>query len=558
MVQLEILQGYGQESERSSEHRVVISGLGWRAQCSERERERTEDMAAPECEREARKRRERRDSGCAHERKERRPHSEERTPPPPPPPPLHDHNRIESERRAERLSRARRPQFGGKRRRPPTRVSKHPKENECFTTSEEIRCSTPPHFDYVIVQKPQLCEEPETLDAGALHRVAGRTESAVEEGAALCAEAERARSDERSAAPLNVARREPPVPDRQLEKITKKISVLKKNITKYENDFESKNGHPLTQSDRITDVALTRMNETLRRLQAEKRLIKTDPVEYALKVQAAKQQKERDDKLEESLKSDKPMADIVKDIEEWLEGCRQAAGRSSVGEGSWTAAQLAAEKLCVQRVLLRLEAARGRPPAHSAERGAARHLYERYRTVKRVLASSRPDAIIGCVNGELATIHEHETMLFNSSVDSSSDSQEKPSDSSQETTETPLQSPPNRDGAAPGEEVPSSTSSAQSATSEEATPSNEGLHCLSVDELNKALTEAKMQKSILRRTIKDYEVSFELQNSRKAQRDDKKGHEDEYCKYRSVKARIKLINALINKQKTHSNNKTPN
>lgn len=94
------------------------------------------------------------------------------------------------------------------------------------------------------------------------------------------------------------------------------ISVLKKNITKYENDFESKNGHPLTQSDRITDVALTRMNETLRRLQAEKRLIKTDPVEYALKVQAAKQQKERDDKLEESLKSDKPMADIVKDIEE--------------------------------------------------------------------------------------------------------------------------------------------------------------------------------------------------------------------------------------------------
>lgn len=52
-------------------------------------------MAAPECEREARKRRERRDSGCAHERKERRPHSEERTPPPPPPPPLHDYNRLE-------------------------------------------------------------------------------------------------------------------------------------------------------------------------------------------------------------------------------------------------------------------------------------------------------------------------------------------------------------------------------------------------------------------------------------------------------------------------------
>jgi hypothetical protein len=39
--------------------------------------------------------------------------------------------------------------------------------------------------------------------------------------------------------------------------------------------------------------------------------------------------------------------------------------------------------------------------------------------------------VIGGTNGELATIHEHEAMLFNTSVDSSSDSQEKPSDSSQ-------------------------------------------------------------------------------------------------------------------------------
>lgn len=76
-----------------------------------------------------------------------------------------------------------------------------------------------------------------------------------------------------------------------------------------------------------------------------------------------------------------------------MEGCRQASGRSSVSEANWTSSQLAAEKSCVQRALLRLEAARGRPPAHSADRGAARHLYERYRAVKRVLASSRPDAV---------------------------------------------------------------------------------------------------------------------------------------------------------------------
>ncbi|XP_064071146.1 protein FAM13A-like isoform X1 [Vanessa tameamea] len=529
MVLLEIHQGYGHDSECSSEHRVVISGLGWRAQCCERsegEKER-EDMAAPECEREARKRRERRDSGCAHERKERRPHSEERTPPPPPPPPLHDHNRLESERRAERLSRARRPQHGGKRRRAPARLPRQPKENDYVVShTEEIRSGTPPHFEYVVQQKPELCEDSE--------------QSYVAAGDAV----EHTRRDERSEPP----RRSQPSPDRRVEKISKKINSLKKNIAKYECDFEAQNGYTMTQSDRMTDVQLTRMYETLRNLQSEKRCIKADPVEYALKVQAAKLQKEKDDELDAALKSDKPMAEVVRDIEEWVEFCRKSTGRASVPESNWTAAQLAAEKACVQRALLRLEAARGRPPAHSAERGAARHLYERYRAVKRALATFRPDAIICGTNGELATIHEHETMLFNTSVDSSSDSQEKPSDPSQETVETPLQSPPTREGA---EEMPSSTSSAKSATtSEEATPSNEGLHCLGLEDLTRALGEAKLQKLVLRRCIKEYEVNFELQNSRKVQTDDKKTREEEYQRYKAVKARIKLINALINKQKT--------
>ncbi|XP_039748914.1 protein FAM13A-like isoform X2 [Pararge aegeria] len=429
-------QGYGHDSECSSQRRVVISGLGWRAQCCERsegEKER-EDMAAPEGEREARKRRERRDSGCAHERKERRPHSEERPPPPPPPPPLHDYNRLESERRAERLSRARRPQHVAKRRRATARLPRQPKENDCAHT-DDTRSGTPPHFEYVVQQKPEICEE---------------TERSSVEASARQEEAERERRGERNEPP----RRTMPSPDRRLEKINKK----------------------------------------------------------------------------------------------WVDGCRQASGRASIPEANWTPAQLAAEKSCVQRALLRLEAARGRPPAHSAERGAARHLYERYRAVKRALATYRSDVVIGGPNGELATIHEHEAMLFNTSVDSSSDSQEKPSDSSQETIETPLQSPPTREGL---EEMPSSTSSAKSATtSEEVEPSNESLHCLGLDDLTRALSEAKLLKCVLRRSIKEYEVNFELQNSRKAQRDDKMGREDEYKRYKTVKARIKLINALINKQKS--------
>lgn len=94
------------------------------------------------------------------------------------------------------------------------------------------------------------------------------------------------------------------------------IIVLKKSIANYEDNYEARNGHPLTPSDRITDVQLTQMYENLRQLQVEKRCIKTDPVEYALKLQAAKAQKERDDKLDAALKSNKSMVDVVNDIEE--------------------------------------------------------------------------------------------------------------------------------------------------------------------------------------------------------------------------------------------------
>ncbi|KOB75978.1 putative family with sequence similarity 13 [Operophtera brumata] len=513
MVQLDGLQGFGahgHDSDCSSERRVVLTSLGWRAQCCQEEREgererAPEDMAAPECEREARKRRERRDSGCAHERKERRPHSEERLPPPPPTPPLQDYNRLESERRAERLSRARRPQFGVKRRRPPVRVHKPPKENDCYTR-EVIRCSTPPNFDYAVVLKPTI-------------------EDFAAEEAEIAAEltaAERARRDERNATHNN-ARREQPCPNRRLEKIAKKIIVLKKSIANYEADYESQNERPLTPSDRITDVQLTQMYESLRRLQAEKRCIKTDPVEYALKVQAAKAQKDRDDRLDVALKSDKSMFDVVRDIEDWLEGCRQAGGRAAIPESCWSSSQLASEKSCVQRALLRLEAARGRPPAHSADRGAARHLYERYRTVKRVLASSRPDAVSikSCVQRALLRLEAARGRPPAHSADCGA---ARHLYERYRTVKRVL--------ASSRPDAVSIKSCVQRAL-------------LRLEAARGRPPAHSADRGAARHLYERYRT-----NSRKVQRDDKKDREEDYIRYKTIKARIKLINALINKQKT--------
>lgn len=496
--------------------------IGYRSDSREQEAAESETMAAEEGCREHRKRRERHDSG-AHERKERRALSEERArPDTPPTPALHDYNRLEVERRAERLSRARRPQYGAKRRRPAPRVPHTPKENECFLNSDDtVRCSSPP-LDIHFLYKQQ--QRADNIDLGSLHRQ-------------LCG-SEPARSVAAQRAPPDAENDHPTRPDdlntgeNREDKLRRKISNLKKNIALHESAFAAENSRTMTQADRIIDVQLTRMYENLRRLQSEKRLLKSDPAEYAIKLQAAKLQKQMDEKLDIALKSEKPMSDLVLDIEQWLESCRKLTGREASPETNWTASQLAAEKACVQRALLRLEAARGRPPAHSADRGASRHLYERYRTVKRALAAVRPDAI---GNGELATIHEHEAMLFNTSIDSSSEEKDQVTENTQEETTSHE----------PSDEPVSSPSSA---TADES-PQNEGLHCLGTDELDKLLHNAKLQKSLLRRSIKEYEVSFEVQNSRKIQRDDKISHEEDYTKYKAIKARIKLLNALINKQK---------
>lgn len=67
-----------------------------------------------------------------------------------------------------------------------------------------------------------VCEEPERLDASAL----------LGASAAECAE--RARRDERSVAPHS--RRDPPAPDRRLDKLNKKVTRQpKSSLTKTKN-----------------------------------------------------------------------------------------------------------------------------------------------------------------------------------------------------------------------------------------------------------------------------------------------------------------------------------
>lgn len=190
--------------------------------------------------------------------------------------------------------------------------------------------------------------------------------------------------------------------------------------------------------------------------------------------------------------------------------------------------QLVQEKTAVQRALLYLESLYGRPNTRD-ERDAARSLYNRYRVIKRLV--NRSIAIAGAASNnlsELPTILEHEAMAF--------------------TVAAISLTPPPSDTEAMGIQsaLDSSTDSTDTSSS-----INENVHEMSLDGLTRSLEIVRDEKKRLRRTIKEFEEVFEVQNGRKMLKTDRTAIEDTFALYKQKKAKLRLLDALVRKQLTN-------
>lgn len=130
----------------------------------------------------------------------------------------------------------------------------------------------------------------------------------------------------------------------------------------------------------------------------------------------------------------------------------------------------------------------------------------------------------GGVN-ELQTIHENETMDFVSSPPA-------------QLTETDS-----------SEKTPQTTTSTDSDTD---TSISENLHSLNREELMEQQKVATEEKKRLRRCLKQFEMDVELKTGRKVQKDDKMVMEGVYMSYKKTKAKLRLLDALLNKQMSSS------
>ncbi|EFA03155.1 protein FAM13A isoform X2 [Tribolium castaneum] len=290
----------------------------------------------------------------------------------------------------------------------------------------------------------------------------------------------------------------------RLQKITKQINSTKKKIKKFESEFEAKHGYKVSHADKLNDRNIRQLYLELSKLKKEqKQLFDVCP--------NVAPEEDREKALQSSPRN---LQDTLNDIERRLSQKRESAKRPHILE-QMSNEELIDEKIAVQKALLYLESIHGRPD-NKEDRNLARPIYDRYRILKRMIGKIQANPS----GNELATIHEDETMTFVPSF-------------------TPQVS-----------EIDSEKSSVMTSTdsSDTDTSISENLHSLTKFELIEQHRIVSEEKKELRRTIKVFEVEVQHKTGRMVQKEDKLPIENVYLAYKKVKAKLKLLDALVGKQ----------
>lgn len=233
-----------------------------------------------------------------------------------------------------------------------------------------------------------------------------------------------------------------------------------------------------------------------------------------------------------------------------------------------TAEQLVIEKTSVQHALLYFESMYGRPNTKD-ERDLARNLYERYRMLKRMVARSVQTSSLGAFGTELPTIMENEQLIFTSETTTVTPLKNSPESSSPNEVKafmpvlsTLVTNPRQQQQQTLPDYDDDDEESTTTTTEEVTTPAKQKPHSssalfgekiqkMSVDDLWKFLDKTRDEKREVKRTIREFESLFEEQNGRKMLKHDRVFIEDTYSNYKELKAKVRLLQALVRKHISH-------
>ncbi|CAL1544562.1 unnamed protein product [Lymnaea stagnalis] len=336
----------------------------------------------------------------------------------------------------------------------------------------------------------------------------------------------------------------------RLRQITKKIQGLKKKIKVFEENFEKEYGYRPTQGEKAGQPDIKRyMNELSKARKDLKRL----------KEETEKGNRSRHNSGASCSGADQapPVLPTVSTTLDYIQKClsdkRQESGRPEPVV-LMSRDQVQEEKLAVQRALLHFEGIHGRPTTKE-EKDIMRPLYDRYRAIKRMLA--KPMSPRNSL--ELQTVPEDQMMeipqTFNRHpihvrVPTGYTEDEEIGTPDPGTLEFGLVT---RDYNVMRDfELPSFHGGATDKGLQQAggggVEADANLHQLSLSELHVQIEDSKKVKKRLRRILREFEESFLLKSGRKVQKEDRYPLQTEYSDYKKVKARLRLLEALVLKQ----------
>ncbi|KAM9345132.1 protein FAM13A-like [Symphorus nematophorus] len=198
--------------------------------------------------------------------------------------------------------------------------------------------------------------------------------------------------------------------------------------------------------------------------------------------------------------------------------------------------QMTMEKTSLQKCLLYFESLHGRPSTKQ-ERTLMKPFYDRYRLVKQLLLSSPAATVITTIEEEEGSDEERPKQrsprvqplwLKSPRCVSSDELLQLPS---LEMPETPLVSPLEEE------------KRLQPQISTMAT-----LHEASRQELLDHLRMTRLEKRRLHQALREFEDHFYRQTGRVCQKEDRGPMAEEYCQYKNLKAKLRLLEALLSKQ----------
>ncbi|XP_059215411.1 protein FAM13A-like [Centropristis striata] len=333
--------------------------------------------------------------------------------------------------------------------------------------------------------------------------------------------------------------------------LNRHIHTLRKRIRRFEERFEQERHYKPAHNDKTAHPEVARLMKELIKSRKQLKEMKLRQSEGGLKGErnsnsSSETCRTNTDQKEAALtetelqqlnnnSNNKPnMEETVNIITNRLKERRRELGLpDSVKDMSQF--QLTMEKTSLQKCLLYFENLHGRPSTRQ-ERTLMKPFYDRYRLVKQLLHSSAAATVITTIEEEEGSDEERPKQrsprlqplrLRSPRCLSSDESLQLPP----ETSETPLVSPLEEVKCFQPQIITMAT-----------------LHEASRPELLDHLRMARLEKRRLHQALREFEEHFYMQTGRICQKEDRGPMAEEYCQYKNLKAKLRLLEALLSKQ----------